>query len=115
MPVRHSTDVIDIPAGKSATRPRVASELLICSVLQLISQYGAVAANDSEAAMRSAAAIELHLKTLAALPDMEPILQATCQQLSEQWGMLLEQQARKSTPSAFVTRLISGPSPRRTT
>jgi hypothetical protein len=115
MPIRHSTNLIDINTGKSAIRPRVASELLICSVLQLISRYGAVAANDAEAAMRSAAAIELHLRTLAALPDMEPILQATCQQLSEQWGMLLEQQAHKSTPSAFITRLISGPRAHRTT
>jgi hypothetical protein len=102
----HSADVIPLGTAKS----RVASELLISSVLQLISQHGALAAMDTEAAIRSAGIIERHLKTLAELPDMEPILRATCQQLSEQWGMLLEQQRPKPKPtsSAFITRLISG-------
>jgi hypothetical protein len=99
----HAANVIPLGAAKS----RVASEFLISAVLQLISRHGTLAA-DTEAAAHSAATIEQHLKTLAALPDMEPILRATCLQLSEQWGMLLEQQQPKPTPSAFITRLISG-------
>ncbi|RXZ33370.1 hypothetical protein D9O50_13530 [Oxalobacteraceae bacterium CAVE-383] len=87
---------------------------MISAVLQLISRHGTLAAG-SEDAVRSAAAIEQHLKTLAALPDMEPILRATCQQLSEQWGMLLEQQQPKPASSAFITRVISGPRQQRTT
>jgi hypothetical protein len=106
----HSANVIPLGTAKS----RVASELLISSVLQLISQHGALAAMDTEASIRSAGTIERHLKTLAELPDMEPILRATCQQLSEQWGMLLEQQRPKPISSAFITRLISGPRQQRT-
>jgi hypothetical protein len=106
----HSANVIPLGTAKF----RVASELLISSVLRLISQHGALAAMDTEAAIRSAETIERHLKTLAELPDMEPILCATCQQLSEQWGMLLEQQRPKSASSVFINRLISGPRQQRT-
>ena len=81
--------------------------------MQLISRHGALRMESGDAA-RSAAAIEQHLKTLADLPDMEPILRATCLQLSEQWGMLLEQQRPKPASSAFITRLISGTRPPRT-
>jgi len=97
-----------VPSGTA--KSRVASELLISTVLQLISQHSALAETDAETAIRSAATIEHHLKTLAGLPGMEPILRATCQQLSEQWGMMHEHQLPKSTSSALITRLISGPS-----
>lgn len=113
-PANHAANVIPLGAAKS----RVASEFLISSVLQLISRHGTL--TDSEAVAHSAATIEQHLKTLADLPDMEPILRATCLQLSEQWGMLLEQQKPKpsafssvfpssfSSSSSFITRLVSG-------
>jgi hypothetical protein len=106
----HSANVVS--AGPS--QPRVAPELLISTVLQLISQYGARADIQGDSAMHSAAMIESHLKTLATLPDMEPILRATCQQLSEQWGMLHEREMPKPASATFITRLISGPRPHRT-
>jgi hypothetical protein len=106
----HTANVVSV----APSTPRVASELLISTVLQLISQYGARADMQGDSAMHSAAMIEGHLKTLASLPDMEPILRATCQQLSEQWGMLHERQMPKPASSAFITRLISGPRPHRT-
>lgn len=105
MQTDHSVNVIPLGTGKS----RVASELLISSVLRLISQHGTLSNADAETAAHSAAAIEGHLKTLAGLPDMEPILRATCQQLSEQWGMLQEQHRPKPGSSALFTRLLSGP------
>ena len=121
----HSANVIPLGAAKS----RVASELLISTVLQLISRHGTLAATNAAAAPKrktdvdahaaadatanSAAAIERHLKALANLPNMEPILRATCQQLSEQWGMMYEQQLPKPAPAAFITRLISGSRPQR--
>jgi hypothetical protein len=108
-PNTHAANVIPLGAAKS----RIASEFLISAVLQLISRHGTLAA-DSEAAAQSAATIEQHLKTLAGLPDMEPILRATCLQLSEQWGMLQEQRQPKQTSSAFITRLISGSRQQRT-
>ena len=101
------------PVAAGNATSRVASEFLISTVLQLISRHGALRMESGDAA-RSAAAIEQHLKTLADLPDMEPILRATCLQLSEQWGMLLEQQRPKPASSAFITRLISGTRPPRT-
>jgi hypothetical protein len=101
----HCANVVPLGTAKS----RVASELLISTVLQLISQHSTLVKADAETAARSAATIEHHLKTLAGLPGMEPILRATCQQLSEQWGMMHEQQLPKPTSSALFTRLISGP------
>jgi hypothetical protein len=98
-----------------ASQPRVVPELLISNVLRLISRYGAPADADAGSTTPSAALIEHHLKTLAGLPEMEPILRATCQQLAEQWGMLHEQQQiPRPAPSAFITRLISGPPLQRT-
>jgi hypothetical protein len=108
-PNTHAANVIPLGAAKS----RIASEFLISAVLQLISRHGTLPA-DSDDAAQSAATIEQHLKTLAGLPDMEPILRATCLQLSEQWGMLLEQRQPKQTSSAFITRLISGSRQHRT-
>lgn len=112
-PTHSPSDHAIHPVPPGAAKSRVASEFLISAVLQLISRHGALA-SESEEAARSAATIEQHLKTLADLPDMEPILRATCLQLSEQWGMLLEQQRPKPASSAFLTRLISGSRPPRT-
>jgi DNA-binding HxlR family transcriptional regulator len=34
--------------------------------------------------------IEKHLQALSELPELAPVLRATCQQLSEQWATLVD-------------------------
>jgi hypothetical protein len=40
--------------------------------------------------IKLASVIERHLKALADLPDLAPVLQATCRQLFEQWAAVVE-------------------------
>ncbi len=71
--------------SKCPTQP----ELLVSAVLHLMSHYSA---NLGEAGTctKLASVIERHLKALAVLPDLAPVLRATCQQLSEQWAVVVE-------------------------
>lgn len=73
------------PAGN-----KVQPELLVSAVLHLMSHY---TANNREAqsCTKLASVIERHLKALADLPDLAPVLRATCRQLSEQWANVVEQ------------------------
>lgn len=72
----------------SSLEPAAASaqpELLVSAVLHLMSYY---TANNEEAGDRTrlASVIERHLKALADLPDLAPVLRATCRQLSAEWA-----------------------------
>ena len=60
-------------------------ELLVSATLHLMSHYTA-----GGGCLKLACVIERHLKALAALPELAPILRATCQQLSEQWESVVE-------------------------
>jgi len=72
-------------SGVTAARP----ELLVSAVLHLMSHYTANTP-ESGTCVRLASVIERHLKALAELPELAPVLRATCQQLSEQWAMVVE-------------------------
>lgn len=63
-------------------------ELLVSAVLHLMSHY-TVAAQES-GCTRLASVIERHLKALAGMQELAPVLRATCTQLSEQWEGLVE-------------------------
>lgn len=60
-------------------------ELLMSATLHLMSHYTA-----GGGCVKLASVIERHLKALAALPELAPILRATCLQLSEQWEAVVE-------------------------
>ncbi|HTN66578.1 MAG TPA: hypothetical protein VL051_10390 [Burkholderiaceae bacterium] len=64
-------------------------ELMVSAVLHLMSHY-TISSRESCVCARLAAIIERHLKTLAALPELAPVLRATCQQLSWQWEIIAE-------------------------
>jgi hypothetical protein len=51
---------------------------------------------------RLASVIERHLQTLANLPDLAPVLKATCQQLSEQWARLVEVKTQQNKQSRLA-------------
>jgi hypothetical protein len=75
-------------SNDAANDPAPTPEILIASVLHLMSHY--LASIDNAATRANLAlAIERHFQTLSILPDLAPILRGTCSQLSEQWGPLV--------------------------
>lgn len=77
-------DPIFLPAA-GAPRP----ELMLSAVLHLMSHYCAGGA-DHGGCVRLASVIERHLKALSGLPELSPVLRATCQQLCQQWAGVVE-------------------------
>lgn len=59
-------------------------ELLLSAVLHLMSHYHA-----GSPCEKLAGVIERHLHVLSNSPGLGPVLQATCQQLSQQWAALV--------------------------
>jgi hypothetical protein len=72
-----------------AGSPRAQHTLLVAALLHLMSHY---TANGGRAGSRDgpcidlATVIERHLDALAHLPDADPVLRATCEQLSVKWA-----------------------------
>ena len=75
--------------GSASANP----ELLISAVLHLMSHF-TVNSQESGDCAKLASVIERHLKALADLPTLGPVLQATCMQLSEQWNVIVERAMR---------------------
>jgi len=82
-------------------------ELLLSAVLHLMSHYSA-RSNESGTCIKLASVIERHLKALAQLPGLSPVLQATCQQLSEQWAGVVEAALPPPAKSSFLSRIMAG-------
>jgi hypothetical protein len=73
--------------------------LLVSALLHLMSQYAlrsrsaaaGSAIDEGEApCVKLAAVIERHLEALRRLPDAEPVLRATCEQLGDRWAELVD-------------------------
>ena len=100
---------IDI-AHPPATAPACAPpqpELLVSSALHLMTHYSAQAGK-TDACVKLASVIERHLKALAGHDDLNPVLRATCLQLSEQWAEVVD----KSLPRPARPRLLPSFGPR---
>ncbi|MBF8177487.1 hypothetical protein DBR37_16780 [Herminiimonas sp. KBW02] len=82
-------------------------ELLVSAVLHLMSHYTANN-QESSSCIKLASVIERHLKALADLPDLAPVLRATCQQLSEQWATVVERAMPPPEKFKLFTRLVAG-------
>lgn len=82
---RESIDPVLLEPASVPSQP----ELLVSAVLHLMSHY-TVNQQDANGCVRLASVIERHLKALADLPNLAPVLRATCQQLSEQWAVVVE-------------------------
>lgn len=89
------------PSGKAQP------ELLLSAVLHLMSHYTANS-HEEQTCTRLASVIERHLKALAELPELAPVLQATCRQLSEQWAGLVDKAIRPAERQNLLLRLING-------
>ena len=64
-------------------------ELLVSSALHLMTHYSAQA-GQAGTCVKLASVIERHLKALAGHGGLNPVLRATCQQLSEQWAGVVD-------------------------
>lgn len=81
-------------------------ELLVSALLHLMSHYTAHL-HEKDGCLRLAAVIERHLKVLATFPGLSPLLQATCQQLADDWTQLVEQGLSRTEKPKFMSRLAS--------
>jgi len=80
--------------------PRDQHAVLVAALLHLMSHYtinsaanGAVNGANRSAegpCVKLASVIERHLNALARLPDADPVLRATCEQLSAKWAGLVD-------------------------
>jgi len=101
MPRDATPSPIEEPVG--TTSP----ELLVSAVLHLMSHYAA-STSESGACLKLGAIIERHLRALAAIPELPPVLRATCHQLSEQWAGVVERAQPERARRGFFTRLVDG-------
>ncbi|RFP14644.1 MULTISPECIES: hypothetical protein [unclassified Duganella] len=81
-------------------------ELMLSAVLHLMSHYTA-GSDEAGGCVKLASVIERHLKALASLPDLAPVLSATCQQLSEQWAGVVERNMHLQEKSNFLSRIMA--------
>lgn len=88
--------------------PSAQPELLVSAVLHLMSHYNANI-NETGGCVKLASVIERHLKALADLPDLAPVLRATCQQLVEQWAAIVERAMPKPERPSLFGRMAVGP------
>jgi len=81
-------------------------ELLVSAVLHLMSHYTANS-QETSACVKLASVIERHLKALADLPNLAPVLRATCLQLSEQWGAVVESTMPRPEKYNLFSRFVA--------
>jgi len=79
--------------------------VMLASLLHLMSHY--TARDDKEKpCVRLASVIERHLCALARLPDLDPVLRATCEQLCERWAALVDERMPRLVKRNFIERII---------
>lgn len=101
--MQHTIDSKFFEPNTQATQP----DMLICTVLHLMSHY-TTHTDDTKGCTKLASVIERHLKAIAELPQLTPVLKATCQQLSEQWATIVEKTIRPPQKVPLLSRLILG-------
>ena len=81
-------------------------ELLVSAALHLMSHYSTRPGED--ACLKLACVIERHLKALAALPQLSPVLQDTCIQLAEQWASHIDACSSRPARPGLLVRALTG-------
>jgi hypothetical protein len=100
-------DELNAPDARRTTR----HELLVAALLHLMSQY---TVNNADACGRAgdgpcvklASVIERHLNALARLPDADPVLRATCEQLSVKWATLVDRALPAPAKRPLLARIL---------
>jgi hypothetical protein len=78
-------------------------ELLVSATSHLMSHYTA-----EGGCVKLASVIERHLKALADLPELPPVLRATCRQLSEQWAAVVERTMPRPEKFNLLSKFMNG-------
>lgn len=86
-------------SGAATAQP----DLLVSATLHLMSQY-----TTQGGCVKLASVIERHLKVLAGLPDLAPVLSATCSLLSEQWAAVVERNMPHGQKGGRIGKWMSG-------
>ncbi|MFC5551655.1 hypothetical protein [Massilia aerilata] len=96
-------------AGTPGTR----HALLVAALLHLMSQYtlrstqrSGATGDDQGPCVKLAAVIERHLDALARLPDAEPVLRATCEQLRVKWEDLVDSRMPVPGKRPLLSRIL---------
>ena len=90
--------------------PRSQDVLLVASLLHLMSHYTARSAGE-QPCVKLASVIERHLCALSRLPEADPVLRATCEQLAERWAGLVDEQLPRPQarqPLLAMARFMKG-------
>ncbi len=92
--------------------------LMVASLLHLMSHYtvnsaAGPAQGGSAPCVKLASVIERHLNALARLPDADPVLRATCEQLSAKWAALVDSGMPAPVPRRPLLARILRPVPRK--
>jgi hypothetical protein len=99
-----------------AGSPRAQHTLLVAALLHLMSHYtvnGEGAGSRDGPCIDLATVIERHLNALARLPDADPVLRATCEQLSVKWATRVDSAVPAPPRRSLLARILR-PAPRRT-
>jgi len=99
-------------------RPGSRDTLMVASLLHLMSHYtvNSAAGRGQEGegpCVKLASVIERHLHALARLPDADPVLRATCEQLSAKWAALVDSGMPPPPPRRALLARILRPAPRK--
>ena len=87
--------------------PSSQPDLLVSAALHLMSHYSTRPGEDA-ACLKLACVIERHLKALAALPQLSPVLQGTCVQLAEQWASHIDACSARPARPGLLARALTG-------
>ena len=79
--------------------------VMLASVLHLMSHYTA-RDEKNKPCVRLASVIERHLCALSRLPDLDPVLRATCEQLCERWAALVDEEMPRPVKRNFIERIM---------
>jgi hypothetical protein len=101
----------DTPASGT---PSTRHALLVAALLHLMSQYtlrstqgrSGIEQDDEGPCVKLAAVIERHLDALARLPDAEPVLRATCEQLRVKWEDLVDSRMPAPVKRPLLSRIL---------
>lgn len=78
--------------------------VLVAALLHLMSHY--TTKSSEGPCVKLASVIERHLNALARLPDADPVLRATCEQLSATWAGLVDSAMPAPSKRPLLARIL---------
>lgn len=93
----------------ASTETRAQDALLVASLLHLMSNYSA-RGDGEQPCVKLASVIERHLCALSRLPNIDPVLRATCEQLADQWANVVDAKLPAPAPARqpLLARFMKG-------